>query len=80
MSLTPKEAKEFGELTKMVEEIHLAVIGNGSAGSSLRERVSTLEAGNDWKHKLIAAAVPTVLGALFSHLGIPLSLSGGTHT
>lgn len=36
-------AAEFAALKTQVAEIHLAVVGNGAPGSSMRERMATAE-------------------------------------
>lgn len=68
--MNANDRAELAAIRATLDEVRLAVIGDGSKDSSLRERVSALESGNDWKHRLVATAIPTVLGAVLAHLGV----------
>jgi hypothetical protein len=81
MALTRQEAEEFGALKAMVTEIHLAVVGNGSAGSSARERLAKLEAQQSWRHKAIQVGAQTLwtaaVAAVAHSFGVQLPTAGG---
>lgn len=56
--------------TTLLAEVHAAVIGDGSKQSSLRERLSAVEAQNDWRHRTVYSVFPSILVAVLAHLGI----------
>jgi len=68
----------LARLDERTESIYLAVVGDGSKGSSLRERVATLEVQNDFRHKAVFAAVPAVVVWLLNHLGLSMPGIGGS--
>jgi hypothetical protein len=69
-------AERLAALETMVAEIHGAVVGNGSKGSTVRERLSSLETQTDWRHRTVYSIVPSLLVAALSHLGIHLPIGG----
>ena len=69
--------REIARNSALIAEIHTAVVGDGSKGSSLRERTASLEAGNDWRHKALYSVFPSVVTALLAQLGFHLPHSGG---
>lgn len=77
----PATAERLAALETMVGEIHSAVVGDGSKDSSMRERVATLEAQQDWKHRAVAIGAHTLwtaaVAAVAHTLGIQLPIGGG---
>ena len=65
-------AERLAALETLVSEIHQATVGDGSKGSSLRERVTALETSNDWRHRAVYSIVPSLLVSLAAHLGVPV--------
>lgn len=65
------------ENSALLQDIHLAVVGNGSKGSSLRERVSSLESSNNWQHRALYSVFPAMFTALLAQLGLHVSHPGG---
>jgi hypothetical protein len=69
--------------TAVLAEIHVAVVGDGSAGSSLRERVATLETAHlhesSWKYRGVTTAATALVSAAFAYFTHLLS-AGGSHS
>lgn len=82
MALTRQEAEEFGALKAMVTEIHLAVVGDGSAGSSARERLSKLESQQGWRHKVVQIGAQTLWTAAVAAIAhsFGIQLPTGSHS
>lgn len=80
----PTTGERLSAIETMVGEIHTAVIGNGSAGSSLRERTAALE---EWrrnqdglKHRGVRAASQAILTAAVAIIVHTLGLPYGAHS
>jgi hypothetical protein len=75
-------ADRLARLEAMVSEIHVAVIGDGSAGSSLRERVQALETSHQretgWRYRTVNSAAVAVVASALSWLAHALTLAA-TH-
>ncbi len=73
----PTTAERLAALEQMTTEIHMAVVGDGSRQSSLRERIAALESSNDWRHRAIYSVFPSLFVSLLAHFGIPAHGIGG---
>ena len=67
---------ELARQGAILDRLELAVIGDGSAGSSLRERMSAAETDiatlKGWRHKALAGVGQTLLSACVSLLTMTL--------
>lgn len=66
----PTTNERLSAMEAKLDEIHLAVVGNGSRHSSMRERVAALESSNGWRHRAIYSVFPSLVVALLTHLGV----------
>ena len=77
----PTTAERLAALETMVADIHGAVVGDNSKGSSIRERLASLEANQSVRQKLIALgaqALWTAAVAAVAHsVGLQLPAPGG---
>lgn len=69
-------AERLASLERLTAEIHLAVVGDGSAGSSLRERVSALETSNGWRQRALYSVLPSIATAALAQFGLHLPHTG----
>jgi len=68
--------RQLANNTVLLQEMHVALCGDGSKQSSLRERVAMLETSNDFRHRAVYSILPAIVTALLAQLGLHIHPGG----